>query len=273
MNWTEIEPGTHWTRSDGAIVQEIDFFCFRVTTAEGMFLLDEDGPRSWERSQDAMDALDALDSASQITIARSYDERVTEAATAVQKAIQAHTGRVRPLHAWKPIAAKLLGLSRLVTKRWQGVLDRGVELGLFAIDDTSFSYPVLKPLEPIPEPIEEDLEGVPIDRAQLEIDDDELDLDWEPPTFLDCGHLDEGQGPEAVCSDCENKRPPSWRHLRGRFVRPVPVGNRRTKAKVGGLGFEGLCCNAEGIFIGGYFNDCRRTGDERCEVHASGRST
>lgn len=93
-----------------------------------------------------------------------------------------------------------------------------------------------------------------------------LPEDWTPPSYMDCGHLSWNLQ-EDTCEGCEQKHPPSWRHLKGSFIRPVPVSARRTKLKEATGGFPGLCCNSEGIYIGGDFNDCRRTGTERCEVH------
>ena len=89
---------------------------------------------------------------------------------------------------------------------------------------------------------------------------------WTPPVHLDCGHID-WDGSEDGCEGCANDRPPNYRALRGTFIRPVPKSQRRGPHRTP-VGFPGLCTDADGLYIGGHFNDCRRTSSVRCEGHA-----
>jgi hypothetical protein len=125
---------------------------------------------------------------------------VEDAARAVRDAVLAHTGRRRPVKAWKSVAGKVLHISRLYTKRWQEVLDKGIELGLLKIDTDSLSYPVLIGIpEPEPEPVDEEWEALKADqerRAALLASRNKVrppppatpPEDWKPATYLDCGH-------------------------------------------------------------------------------------
>jgi len=97
--------------------------------------------------------------------------------------------------------------------------------------------------------------------------------------FLDCGHLDwSGDGANEAAREqghcCANHRHQiSWTHLRGAFVRPLPLHYRRTVDKERGPGFPGYCCDDKGFYIGGIANDCRHYGtdDRRCPVHGAPR--
>jgi hypothetical protein len=300
-SWKNTADG-RWDRQDGATVVLVSPFNFEATGPDGVKLKTRTGRvRTWTRAENAADkvdeewpleaedttltplspqqleqatgfpsawAADSGDNTEEDTSSAKADAAlVTDAATAVRQAVVDHTGRVRPVKAWKPVAAKVLGLSKLFASRWDAVLERGIELGLFAIDDSSFSYPVLTALDPQPEPEPEPEAETSPKPAPAPRRFTPPPEDWEPPSFMDCGHLDccliDG-----TCTDCEKGRPPSWRHLRGEFIRPIPTGLRRTRAKEAMGGFPGLCCDTDGLYIGGTFNDCRRTGDARCEVHA-----
>ncbi len=213
------------------------------------------------------------------TPTKTYSELVTDAAQAVQEAEKTRTGRVRSVDSYKPVAAAVLGISRLYKSRWQQVLDRGTERGLFKIDEETYSYPVIVALEPSPEPFDEvptrSTEHSERRRDRLEPVDD-LDQDFDPPRHLDCGHMNwftaeehaTARAEDHCCMGGKKKESVSWRHLRGTHLRPVPKSSRRTTTKEATGGFHGLCCNAEGFYIGGVLNDCRRAGEQRCEVHA-----
>jgi hypothetical protein len=94
--------------------------------------------------------------------------------------------------------------------------------------------------------------------------------------MLDCGHWNwfEGTRNEAARSEgfcCEGGRKKmvvSWINLRGQYVRPIPPHAHRTAEKERGPGFPGLCTDSAGYYIGGIYNDCRKSSDgRRCAVH------
>jgi hypothetical protein len=210
------------------------------------------------------------------------------AARVLQEAVKAHTGRRKSVDAWKGVAASVMGRKRLSAKLWQNVLDKGIELGLFEVDETSLSYPTLDPKDPTPE------DPTPEEEEEFEEDDPltfqkierprGLDIDtpipenWNPPHHLDCGHLNwssdaENEAARAegfCCKGGQNKLPFSYQMLKGEFVRPVPKHLQRTVEKEQSMGYPGLCCDPEtGLYIGGITNNCRRTNPEGpwCVVH------
>lgn len=200
-------------------------------------------------------------------------EALAKAAQAVHDAIEAHTGRRRPVDAWKPVAGEALGVSRLYQKRWDAVLAKGEEMGILAVDKDSLSFPILvatTPPSPEPEPVmpvvSEPEEYVERERPTIP-DQKVLPENWNPPYHQDCGHLsyyrrkrkdEEGnETEETYCEACEKKYTPSWQHLKGEFLRPLPEKMRRTDEKVRMGGFPGYCCNDEGFYIGGVTNNCR----------------
>lgn len=222
-----------------------------------------------------------------------------DAANAVREALLAKTGRRPKVDYWKPVAAKALGISKLFAKRWQGVLDAGVEAGLFTIDSDSLKHPFLiagEITEPEPEP-------APVVKIKTAPEPDiepaaGLPEGWMPPVVLECGHMnwphhgtDESDPKQVAAREAghccaayseakasHKKRNPGvggrapisvqWR-VKG-LHEPVPMGLRRTKDREAGPGFPGLCCHPEtGLYIGGIGNDCRfHKGKARCESHA-----
>jgi len=219
------------------------------------------------------------------------DELVERAARALRDAVASHEGRRKTIKAWKPIVAKVLRVSKLYQKQFDAVLAKGIELGLFHID-RSLSYAVLAvgpepgtepevEAEETQEPVAEETPVEPLAKTRNPTaPDTKLDPDWEPPALLDCGHED-------VCTDEQNavaraeghcchhgklKYAPDYRNRKGKFGKlPVPGNVRRTKEKVEMGGFPGLCCDGDGRYIGGTFNDCHRENpkDESkwCEFH------
>lgn len=220
-----------------------------------------------------------------------------EAAQAVREALVMKTGRRPKVAYWKPVAAKALGVTKLFAKRWQAVLDAGVEAGLFTIDSDSLKYPFLVVGE-ITEP-----EPAPVVKTKTAPEPDSepaagLPEGWKPPVVLKCGHMnwphhgtDESDPKQVAAREAghccaayseakasHKKRNPGvggrapisvqWR-VKG-LHEPVPMGLRRTKDREAGPGFPGLCCHPEtGLYIGGIGNDCRfHKGKARCESHA-----
>ena len=97
---------------------------------------------------------------------------------------------------------------------------------------------------------------------------------------LECGHTDwhpptkNATAREAgfCCEEGRRKVPPSWRDLRGVFIRPLPVHVRRTHEKERMKGSPGYCCDDAGYYIGGIGNDCnhyRPEGTRPCKAHRS----
>jgi hypothetical protein len=207
-------------------------------------------------------------------------QKVRDAAVAVRDAVQAHMGKRKSVDAWKPVAAKVLGVSRLFGKRWQEVLDMGALDRLFRVDSETLAYPFIVVLPPpTPEDETQEQEG--------DLGDEDGDVwtsespkppdinpppskdppeNWNPPEVMDCGHLNwslkkDKDGVE-YCDGCKKKRVPVWTDTKGVFRKPFPESIRRTEEKVRMGGFEGYCCDAEGNYIGGDFNDCRRMNPE-----------
>jgi len=228
-----------------------------------------------------------------------------EAAQAVREAVAAKGGRRPKVTYWKPVAAKTLGISKLFAKRWQAVLDAGIDAGLFRIDTETLAHPILVALDPEPEPEVE--EPVAVTRPRVVEDNDDFDYDrswppegWVAPVTLPCGHMNhKGHGvteddPKQVAARAEGfccaaakqnaqqvaRLNPgtsgrnvhlhvNWR-VRG-LTHPVPKALRRSPEREASGGFPGLCCDPEsGLYIGGLGNNCRHyhTGSERCVIHA-----
>ena len=252
-----------------------------------------DGPKS------AFVSPDRLDPAGDICAKDTLASTPLDAAHAVREAVLAKGGKRPSVDSWKPVAAKVLGLSRLVKKRWQGVLDAGVEAGLFTIDAESLSYPILVACE-ITEP-EPEIAPEPEPERKVEVEvSSKLPDDWTPPAVLPCGHTNWPQhgttedDPKQIAAreaghccaaytaalERHNRMNPGnagkpalsvqWR-VRG-LHEPVPEGKRRTPEREAGMGWPGLCCDPKtGLYIGGLGNNCRHyhNGPERCPVHAS----
>jgi len=94
------------------------------------------------------------------------------------------------------------------------------------------------------------------------------------PAMLDCGHTD-WFGDEAndaarradyCCAGAKASHALDWR-VRG-LLYPVPLRMRRGYALTSS-GFQGLCCDPNGYYIGGNGNDCRyySNGTARCPEH------
>lgn len=284
MSWKNVDTGLGkacFKRSDGALVMEVRLFVFEATAPDAGILVTKKGKRrTWSTPEGAMSQVDKeypINGVSpepkvdlEAVTDQDYQRLLHDAAHAIAAAVKAHTGRVRPVDAWKSTAARVLGVSRLYSKRWNQVLDQGVELGLFEINNRRYSYPVIDLLEPkpqsAPEP-EPEPQSTAHPQEERSYNVPELPENWEPPTFMDCGHSNAWLEPDGTCRACTMKVAPNWMKLRGAFLRPIPVDMRRTTRKIDQGGFEGYCCDREGYYIGGIFNDCRRTDGSRCEVH------
>jgi hypothetical protein len=129
---------------------------------------------------------------------------------------------------------------------------------------------------------------------------------WDPPGFLDCGHWtwQKVRKTEEECSDSEKKRlsdvqsvkpykmarvhsqeeclycqegrsANSYQHQKGKFRTPVPEKQRRTVEREQGQGWPGLCCDENGLYIGGIVNNCRYVNPKgpHCVVHANRKRT
>ncbi len=230
-----------------------------------------------------------------------------DAARAVQEAVAAKTGRRPKVDYWKPVAAKALGISRLFAKRWQEVLDAGIEAGLFTLDSDSLKHPFLvvdSVPEITPDPIKVDPIKVerPKRRTTTEIVSDlssTLPVGWTAPVTLPCGHVnwphhgttedDPKQVAAREAGHCcarvhkatvEMRRiNPGTKHtapvqinwtVRG-LHHPIPKGLHRSPERESGSGYPGMCCDPKtGLYIGGIGNNCRHyhDGPERCVIHA-----
>ena len=95
-----------------------------------------------------------------------------------------------------------------------------------------------------------------------------------PPSYFDCGHMnwgtDEAQAAAReegfCCAGGQKKRPTNHQVTKGTYRKPVPKKQRKSIATISSGGFPGLCCDAEGFYIGGISNDCRRMG-ALCTYH------
>ena len=225
------------------------------------------------------------------------DPTPLDAAKAVREAVIAKGGRRPKVDYWKPVAAKVLGISRLFQKRWQAVLDAGIEAGLLAIDSDSLKHPFLVAPEitPVRDPVTEVTETTP--KVTVSDVDVRLPDDWTSPVTLKCGHMnwphngltpddpkqvaarEDGHCCARVAETVANARrlnpdvrgsasvTVNWR-VKGLYE-PVPVSQRRSVEREGRPGWPGLCCDPEtGLYIGGTGNNCRFGGsDARCVVH------
>lgn len=180
-------------------------------------------------------------------------EDAEKAARAVQDALRADDGRSKKVDTWRPVAAKALGVTKLYQKKWDAVIARGQDLGLFQME-SSLSYPrlVVAELEPESEPESEYLK--PRRRPKKR---------KNPPTMMDCGHWNLWRRPDG-CQACKLKIPPDYAFMSEKFGKPVPEIRRRKPDDP-----QGLCCDNEGNYIGGVTNDCRRDSpdDRRCICH------
>lgn len=79
------------------------------------------------------------------------------------------------MKTWASEARKVLGLGRLTTKRYDEVLAAGFSAGLFQLDETTLSFPILVAMEPEPVPEEVEEEAQPPE-APLEEDVRHLEL-------------------------------------------------------------------------------------------------
>lgn len=94
------------------------------------------------------------------------------------------------------------------------------------------------------------------------------------PAMLECGHTDwfgdeandAARGANFCCTGGKEGHAVDWR-VRG-LLYPVPLYMRRGHALTP-TGFQGLCCDINGYYIGGGGNDCRFYGDgtTRCSWH------
>lgn len=234
---------------------------------------------------------------------------VDDAARALAAALDTDTGRRKSLSHWKKVVAQALGISRLYQKRYDAVLERGEALKLFRVDRDTGSYAFLVRLEPEPEPEPEEEDGET--RVLYRSTDDlkpepprpampkDPPADWDPPSFLDCGHWTHQKmlKTEDECTEAERKRlddrmgvrpyktvrvhdpedchyckagkaPDSYQHQKGQYKQPVPERMRRTAEREAGMGWPGLCCDEDGFYVGGPFNSCRAEGT-LCTYHAS----
>jgi hypothetical protein len=220
-----------------------------------------------------------------------------DAAHAVREAVGAKKGRRPKVDSWKPVAAEVLGFKRLSAKRWQEVLDTGIDAGLFRIDPDALSFPILVVLDlPEPEPEPEPEVVRPSARAEAKDDDDfdyERFKDWPPegyvsPVTFRCGHVNhKGHGvteddpkqvdarEEGYCCEAQREANVNFHLLNPIAVRSreaplytdwrvrglyeaVPMSQRRTFEKETDPGWPGLCCDPKtGFYIGGLGNNCR----------------
>ena len=228
-----------------------------------------------------------------------------DAAEAIREAVLNSTGHRKSVPHWAKVAREVLGAKRLSQKRYDAVLDAGYAAGLFKLDSDTLSYPILVPLEPPEEEVEEPAPPPKAVAAKPPPARTEPALpkegEWDPLCPLPCGHWShqavpdpdrqpamlstggpkfftktvkvEGPGPE-LCPGCASGVPGDPRHQTGEWLTPVPEGHRRTVAKSEPSypGFPGLCTDPKtGFYIGGLANRCNRyhSGPERCVYHAS----
>jgi len=193
-----------------------------------------------------------------------------DAATAIRQALLKNTGRRKHVKTWASEARKVLGLSRLTPKRYGEVLAAGFSAGLFQLDETSLSFPILVATEPA---LEEEPEGEPPSMELLEAAGDlaESDLksrsfireeegahhpEFTPPSHLACGHWDLQSVPDPTapeppaedyqrkvqtisvsvespesCPSCAARKPGDPRYQEGEYRKPVPLASRRTPEK------------------------------------------
>ncbi len=105
---------------------------------------------------------------------------------------------------------------------------------------------------------------------------------------LDCGHTNfkmpekkieaarkkgfccPAQMPSKAADMYSTGMPVSWRDLNGVYIRPVPIDQRRALDTQRKPSKQGLCCDADGWYIGGLTNHCvsdRPEGAPLCTAH------
>lgn len=200
------------------------------------------------------------------TVPKSSEEAGTplDAAQAVREAVVAHEGKRRSVDSWKDIARDVLQLGRLPKKRWDEVIQVGVDAGLFKVDETTLSYPHLIPLDPETEKPRQDLPTRPptVNREPK---------NSNPPRILPCGHVDFLRDPEheqhvaareegRCCAYARDGSRSGYTRIWTAVKEPhlstlkVPEDQRRDWNKAG---FPGYCTDEDGRYIGGVYNDCR----------------
>jgi len=91
-------------------------------------------------------------------------EAVERAARAVRNAL-ATSKRRRPTKVWRPLVKDALGVSYLKASWWKSVIDRGIAMGLFKLEEKTLTFPYLIALdepEPVPEEDPEETTPTPI---------------------------------------------------------------------------------------------------------------
>jgi len=100
---------------------------------------------------------------------------------------------------------------------------------------------------------------------------------WVAPEFRDCGHFDfwekKDEKGQPFCHACKERHPVAWSAVKGEFIRPMPKSSRRSLERSTSGGYAGYCADAEGYYIGGQFNDCRRDlpKEQWCSYHRTGK--
>jgi hypothetical protein len=238
-------------------------------------------------------------------------EAIEAAARAVDAAVREYLEQPRArkkvnYNRFRPVAAQSVGWKRLVDARYNAILDRGTELGLFEVDRDSAKHPFIIPLEPVyedPSDAEDEEESQPFKPVRIPLPPpppDEPPKDWDPPMHMDCGHWNwqniprpkpeepEGEPKKSKgmgqvtsmsvrvdnpddCHYCRMGRPGSPIHQKGKYRKPVPESQRRTPEKERSGGWPGYCCDDEGYYIGGLANNCRYENPKGpwCQVHQS----
>jgi len=184
--------------------------------------------------------------------------------------------RRRPLSFGKQIARDHFGWKRMGEKRWQEILQIGLDAGWFTIEGGKL-LGSLSPDEDAEETIAEAGGGSEETTEETEEDD------WEPPPppkngrcgpkMFDCGHWNWGGDHASAHKEgkcCANwSQQPSWQDLKGEYLRPLPMNVRRTQHKTDHPGFPGYCCDSKGYYVGGIGNNCRfnKSKRKRCPVH------
>jgi len=178
--------------------------------------------------------------------------------------------RRRPVSFAKKLARDHFGWKRMGEKRWQEILQIGLDAGWFTFEGGK----LLGSLSPD----EDEESSAPPANTITDPEDD-----WEPPPppkngrvgpkLFDCGHWNWGGDHASARKEgkcCAGwKQQPSWPDLKGDYVRPLPMNQRRTQHKTDHPGFPGYCCDSKGYYIGGIGNNCRwnKAKRKRCPVH------
>jgi len=212
-----------------------------------------------------------------------------QTAQAVAEALEAADGALKVWEA-KAEARKAQGITRMGEKRWQVILQAGIDAGLFVVANRVVMTPDPEGVQGVAS-IAVDMFGCPSgpDEQLSEIAD--ASGEALPPELHDCGHYnflqrgeDNAKNQEAIdagfCCHAaqvhaskEGVRgydlPVDWQ-VRG-LKEPIPPAHRRSAERQDGLGWPGLCSHpTTNLYIGGVGNDCRyhNKGKERCIVHA-----